>query len=594
MSILDVTLPTPRLAEIDSIELALPIDRAWEVLRHLDLARSPIARMLFALRTLPMRLAGRPADAPHFGLDDLRSSAETPGFQVLADSPPHEVVIGAIGKVWHLDIPFVHVVDAAAFTAFRDPGFVKVAWAIQLQPLGFEATRAAVEVRVDATDEASWKKFRRYFRIIGPGSHFIRRSLLSRLAREHGTPTSKENVRRLAGDDLLPDATEQVTQSITIAAKPQDVWPWLMQMGCRRAGFYSIDAFDNGGRRSAREIHPELQNLLVGEVIAATPEDDEGFEVLRIEPNRALVLGGLYDPTTTKQLPFTAARPEHFWHVTWAFDLEPLDPSTTRLHARGRAAFPESGRFHAVWIRGVHWLMQDAQLRHLAARVEGRLPRDDARDVLESIGGVGVMTAALLSPFLRTARGHWGVDAATAARTFPGDDLVPEPRWSWTHGVEVDAPAEIVWPWVAQIGADRGGFYSYQWLENLAGCALHNAETIHPQWRAREGDALRLHPKIALVVREAMPGRWFVAHAPADETSRAAGGSWATATWLFFVEPIDPQRSRFISRYRCACSGDLATRLQFGPTLLEPIGFAMDRRMLLGVKARAETSGRDS
>jgi hypothetical protein len=59
-------------------------------------------------------------------------------------------------------------------------------------------------------------------------------------------------------------------------------------------------------------------------------------------------------------------------------------------------------------------------------------------------------------------------------------------------------------------------------------------------------------------------------------------------TWLFLLEPLDAERCRFISRYRCATSDDLATRLQYGPTLVEPIGFAMDRRMLLGIKQRAE------
>ena len=61
-----------------------------------------------------------------------------------------------------------------------------------------------------------------------------------------------------------------------------------------------------------------------------------------------------------------------------------------------------------------------------------------------------------------------------------------------------------------------------------------------------------------------------------------------TASWLFFIEPIGPARCRIISRYRCATSDDLVSRLQFGPAIIEPIGFAMDRRMLIGLKQRAE------
>lgn len=85
--------------------------------------------------------------------------------------------------------------------------------------------------------------------------------------------------------------------------------------------------------------------------------------------------------------------------------------------------------------------------------------------------------------------------------------------WGWTHTIQVDAPAEGVWPWVAQIGADRGGFYSYQWLENLIGCQVRNAGTIHPEWAAREGAELSLHPKApALRIVSVEPGRALVAY----------------------------------------------------------------------------------
>jgi hypothetical protein len=142
--------------------------------------------------------------------------------------------------------------------------------------------------RVTATDAESWSKFRRYFALVGPASHFIRRSILSSLVRRHGTPESREAERALPGDELLPDAAGQVTNGVTIAASPQAIWPWLLQMGGQRACFYSIDILDNGGVRSARELHPELQQISVGDVIAATPRGGDGFEVLVIEPDRAL------------------------------------------------------------------------------------------------------------------------------------------------------------------------------------------------------------------------------------------------------------------------------------------------------------------
>jgi hypothetical protein len=237
--------------------------------------------------------------------------------------------------------------------------------------------------------------------------------------------------------------------------------------------------------------------------------------------------------------------------------------------------------------------METAQLRHLAARAEGRLARDDWRDVLEGMGGAAITTAALLTPFMRRSRGHWGLDVATAERAYPGDELIAKPRWQWTHGIEIAASAADVWPWVAQVGANRAGFYSYQWLENVARCDLRNAEVIHPEWEVHEGDHVVLHPGVPpLPVVSLVPGRHFVAYAAADARSRASGKPWVEATWGFFVESLGPGRCRFISRYRANSSDDVATRLSFGPTFIEPIGFAMDRRMLLGVKERAERAVR--
>ncbi len=232
------------------------------------------------------------------------------------------------------------------------------------------------------------------------------------------------------------------------------------------------------------------------------------------------------------------------------------------------------------------------------------MPRYDGwRDVAEGAAGVVVMTAALLTPFTRGRRARWGAGRPAAARRYPGDELVPQPRWGWTHAVQVQAPAADVWPWVAQMGADRGGFYSYQWLENLIGCQVRNATEIHPEWAAREGGELRLHPKAPpLRIVSVQPGRALVAYMPPvpalSDTRQPEGAHpggparsrdrWMTASWLFLVEPDGPARCRVISRYRCGTSADLLSRLQFGPAIVEPVSFAMDRRMLIGIKQRAE------
>ena len=204
-------------------------------------------------------------------------------------------------------------------------------------------------------------------------------------------------------------------------------------------------------------------------------------------------------------------------------------------------------------------------------------------DVAEAFEGVAIITAAFFTPFMRGSRAHWGLDEFLAARSYPGDELLLEPRWGWTHGVEIDAPLQRVWPWVAQMGSDRAGFYSYEWLENLAGDDVHNAHSVHPEWAVRTGGNLYFHPKLPpLPVVAVAPLQYIVACAHSEEPA-------VETSWLFLLEPLDGgTRPRVISRYRCACSDDVASQLQYGPTLIEPLGFAMDRRMLLGLKERVE------
>lgn len=646
---LDRMLPAPRMDEVDTVDLTMSPEETWDVIRHGDLfEHSRLVRGLSALRAMPDRIAHREVEGGPSGRIDELGRPEVPGFRVLAEDAPREVVVGAIGKVWRARVAFIEVPSAAAFTEFARPGFVKAAWAIRLTDLGEGVTRVALEVRADATDPATWRRFRRYLHIFGPGSRLLRRRLMAGLARGHGTPDhhplapsafvrrsrrtggvgergrrpadesgeagvaepthaarrpgpsarprrSPEAARAVPGDDLLPDATTQMTHEVTIQARPETIWPWLVQMGSGRAGFYSLDSIDNAGQRSARELHPEFQDLRRGDIISAAPAGRGGFEVLDIQPDRSLVLGNLVDRMSGMQIPFSEERPPRFWQTTWAFLLEPEGPeeeATTRLTVRSRAGFSEGDRLHAGWMLPLHRALQNVQLRHLAARAEGRLGRDDWRDVVAGVGGAALMAAALATPFLRGRRGTWGLDdPVEAERAYPGDELVPEPRWGYTHAIEVDAPVEAVWPWVEQVGADRAGFYSYQWLENLAGAQVRNAETVHPEWTAAEGTEVLVHPRVVpLRIVEVAPGRSFVAYVD-DEKAREQGQPWARASWYLAVEPIDAHHTRFLSRYRTDFSADLRTRLEFGPLLGEPVSFVMDRQMLRGVKKRAEERG---
>lgn len=581
-------IPSADLVEVHAIDVAAPPERAWERVRHGDLAASAPIRALFALRRLPDRLRGAEGREPVLRIDEVRSTPARPGFGVLADDPPHEIAVGAIGTVWSPSAAFTHVPDAAAFAAFDAPGQVKVAWAIRVIPAGGGGSTICMEARVAATDATALRRFRRYFRLVAPGSHLIRRRVLAGLVRDLGA-----GVRTLPGDALLPDASTQTTHAVAVAAAPGRIWPWLEQMGRGRGGFYAIDVIDNGGVRSAREVHPEMAGLGVGDLLPVASRGDVGFEVLAREDERALVLGGLWDARAGHQRPFAAPRPGRYLHCTWAFALEPLGGDATWLLARMRLATSPGGRVNPAWLNPAHGLMQTTQLRNLAARAEDRLPANDWRDVLAGLGGAGRMGAAMVTPMQRGRRARWGAPPEVVGRRHPGDDLVPDPRWGWTHAVEVAAPPWRVWPWVAQVGADRAGFYSYSWLENLAGCALRDAERVHPEWELHEGDELILHPSAPpLRVVEVSAGRHLLASGPADEEARRDGRPWVAASWLFLVEETAPGTTRLVSRYRCASSDDLRTRLAFGPALLEPVGSAMDRRMLIGIRGRAEHTPR--
>ncbi|HET6797812.1 MAG TPA: hypothetical protein VFH40_11680 [Gemmatimonadales bacterium] len=171
-----------------------------------------------------------------------------------------------------------------------------------------------------------------------------------------------EGWRRLPGDDLIAEETDSLTHAITIRRPRHEVWPWLVQMGADRAGWYSYDAIDNGGRPSAEQIMPELQQVRVGDVFPAAPGVKEGFVLLQLETERFLVLGWLLPDGTPM--------------MTWAFVLEDAGENQTRLLVRARAGKSYRPPFGLpAWTaRSLlplgHFIMQRKQLLGIARRVE--------------------------------------------------------------------------------------------------------------------------------------------------------------------------------------------------------------------------------
>ncbi|NNC92811.1 MAG: hypothetical protein HKN80_10000 [Acidimicrobiia bacterium] len=212
--------------------------------------------------------------------------------------------------------------------------------------------------------------------------------------------------------------------------------------------------------------------------------------------------------------------------------------------------------------------------------------RRNQRSPLRTAWGFLQIVGHIFAPWRRSWRTQWGRRPGEPDPHLPGEDLIPDPRWEYTHAVSIAAPPGDVWPWIAQMGQARGGFYSFELLENLAGCQITNADTILPEHQTPEvGDKIRLHPTSPpLHVAMLEPGRSLVLRgSPADQP-----GAETDNIWAFHVIADGPGASRLIERGKTRHGSSLTDRLFFSPLLIEPIGFVMSREMLLGIKERAE------
>ena len=222
------------------------------------------------------------------------------------------------------------------------------------------------------------------------------------------------------------------------------------------------------------------------------------------------------------------------------------------------------------------------------------------RSWARTLEGAALMAAHLVAPWRRTWRTRWGAHPAELHRDLPGNELIPEPTWTYTHAVSIDAPASRVWPWIAQLGQAHGGFYSYERLENLVGCRIRNTDTVVDAWQHPSvRDTVRLHPKAPpLHVAVVDPGRTLVLHGAAAAVAPAATAPSDPADpptptapdnlWSFHLFDDGAHRCRLVEHGRTVHGDAMSQRLFFGTTLIEPIGFVMSREMLRAIRSRAE------
>ncbi len=224
----------------------------------------------------------------------------------------------------------------------------------------------------------------------------------------------------------------------------------------------------------------------------------------------------------------------------------------------------------------------------------------NGKGIVENIAGVFAIAGALVfSPLIRGWYNRWGATDQEVNRPLPGDELVPNPRLTSTRAITINAHPEEIWPWLVQLGQQRGGLYSYELLENLARCDMCNADRIIPEFQTLKiGDEVRLGPQgYPFFKVNAFQPNWVLILAAADpktgqvtQLSHPMPENYSNGNWIFLLDEIDGQRTRLVTRQAIDYQPDNFINRLLWRVITEPIGFIMTRKMLLGIKARVESA----
>lgn len=211
---------------------------------------------------------------------------------------------------------------------------------------------------------------------------------------------------------------------------------------------------------------------------------------------------------------------------------------------------------------------------------------------------LGVALTAIVASYVEVVRPvflNWGATAEEQLSTLPGDEIVKDAASQSTRAITVEAPVTDVWPWVAQLGQDRGGFYSFDLLENLAGCDMPTTDVLQvekQQWQL--GDKLWMYPAHKAggagfaTLRAFTPGHdlGFATRMIGTPLDAPEDGSWS-----FVLKPIDATHTRLLVRGRGSPRRTMPG-VGFDRLVFDPIHFAMERRTMVGIKELAETGSR--
>jgi hypothetical protein len=177
--LIDSFLPHFDFNEVHSVEIdALP-DRTWQALMQTDLARPFLIRLLMGIRSLPSLLHDGLRPPKRTTIHDVARG----NFLLLAEDPPREIVLGIEGQFWKLQ-PKVCTTDLASFSGPVPAGMARAVWSFSVDPLGSRRSRLATETRILCGDDASRRRFGRYWAVVQPGSAIIRQVILRAVSRQ--------------------------------------------------------------------------------------------------------------------------------------------------------------------------------------------------------------------------------------------------------------------------------------------------------------------------------------------------------------------------------------------------------------------------
>ncbi|MGQ9903865.1 MAG: hypothetical protein ACUVRU_05850 [Anaerolineae bacterium] len=222
-------------------------------------------------------------------------------------------------------------------------------------------------------------------------------------------------------------------------------------------------------------------------------------------------------------------------------------------------------------------------------------------NALKLIGGVlGIFTGAIVAYWVAVSPWHvkWGATDEDVASALPGDEQVQQPTFNSTRAITIRARPEHIWPWLVQMGQGRGGMYACNLLENLLRLDVRSTDRIVPELQnLKVGDVIPIEPGgSGYTVIGMAPNEYLLLlakGAPQGIVGQGLQAASGETTWLFLLRPLDAERTQLIVRWRARINVFKSPLILVLGLFIEPIEFILERRMMLGIRERAEKLARE-